>query len=1507
MFSTREPRCASSPFSAISVSSSSPNTTLSSTEPSQFVTYTGKSSNSNCILDEAVLPRTRHSGLYADASLTQWQNSTDGRQHQLLVYVAPSTARQFVSLSSAQTYLLRRLSGSRGNPLSTTDDVEGEAGTHGRALRGGHWCIAYEVDVGWREAVSARSDTETASTHRSLVFWCFTLEPLPKAQLAMCREALRACISVPSGTVAADRTAPRQCAAASSMPMYLQKWMLHEILVTPLYVCVNPVAVAPLNTSADLFLVRRLASSCVPVDAAEAAGAASAALDAFLRDSPTCGALVYAILQQQQQRTAHETVGPPLSIVDSCACVFAERSNCTQYEEVLAADVYVSAVSALPPVPLPTRSSGTCSSAVAMQLTASPSAPHERREDEILDHNVEAWAGTLSRHLLRRWARLRAQSVLCCGERQATLRHRRGLVLRHVADSMGATAAASSAQFDSCARRLRAALYLLDTLRPAGSVPGGHIRNRGEGNSSVVVDALDVVLEDCEDDAGRGELPEVQRRYRLVRGCVRRVAAFAPAATLRCPANGSRLTPEPDYLRFPWCAAHSAALTLTAAQVCEAPFSTPSRAPMNSASSAPTALHPHMSLSELDACMSSLQFTAEQQTCLHELTYSVVYLSSLTFISQKGSSAGPAVVSSKSMPALTAAAQLLRLPASELAAALTTVTAREDGQSASVAKRHALNCSGAMQMQRSLVVHLGGLVVRTLVYLINAALRRDRHVGTETRTFTVSTIVDAEDTALREPHTHMPNTHNEYREGSGCGLTEWYAAYLRCHASIAVRNRLVGALKREVCYEGVELDVDCWLDELSSPSTASTTTQLQLHRVAAEVRDVATRVRMPSANQRGRDTIVTADMAAGAYDLVDTACEIPVMAELAHILEEVTLRCIGTDTFAAPSLSSLEAVQSALAEQLQALAASTCHAVASEEADTSAREKEVVCTWEGTACADSSACDGALLLTFPCGMHPPLRLSVRCLAADIFTAARLCVTGTTPAIQEILCGVSKRCTSLISTGVSPDDERGAELRMWQSALCHVYGSRDREEVMSASPLISPCSAHEALQSILPLRYRPRSSIASIAMNAGQCDRNTTPVAPDFLYVLLAVPVPADTVRWESLPDVGGPDQERWGLPGAYPFLEPVPPSNAPMPFAPAVRAALTSDDALASHLHERDPLLLALFLWSRLCHCHVCPMSVFAKVCAVPLLTSYAQWRPPTSVPPQRTATTSLAAVESREDFMRESTVRSVADTASCAAERGPQLCASAMMPGEAASRFMKRVRHLQRRARYRELCLLAVTEVPCCRDGGVVLGVSAVFLRSAAVAAIQSCCAELHEMAGQRLQKTGRGFLARRHLFIAQVEQRQKSMHGHHGSPRLTHGRLGNSVAAASTEMRVFEALERTRDAQLAQAAHERVNAVVNSTRHLSLTVSWLQQGWTQTLELLEGELVGAVMQINAYETQRRSAEDAARQEARLTLRGHGGGMEESLDRHKGASHTSAGDYGGAATPRVESGREGQ
>ncbi|CBZ34679.1 hypothetical protein, conserved [Leishmania donovani] len=1272
----------------------------------------------------------------------------------------------------------------------------------------------------------------------------------------MCRAALWACISVSSGTAAADHTPPRQCATASSRPTASQDWMLHDILVTPLYVCVNAAAVVPLNTSADLLLVRRVASGGVPADAAEVMAAASAALEVLLRESPTCGALVYALLQQQRQRTVHDTVASPLSILDSSACIFAEGSDFTQYEEALAADVYVSAVPSLPAAPPSTRLPGTRSPAETTQLVTSPSAPPEEEGGNAFDHSFEAWAAKVSQHLLRRWARLPSQTVLCCGERQATLRHRRGLVLRHAADVRGSTTPASATQSDSYVRRLRAALYLLDALRPVGSLPGRHICDRGEANSSVVVDALEVVLEECEEDGRRCEPPELQRRYRFLRGRARRVAAFAPAAALGWLADGSRFIPEPDYLQLPWCAAHAAALTLTAAQVHATSSSTPS--------------HAHVSLAELDACMDTLQFTAEQQTGLHELAYSVLYLASLTFTSQRGSSGGPAAVSSNSLPALSAAAQLLRLPASELVAALTTVAAREGVQSTSVATRHALNCAGAMQMQRTLVAHLGGLVVRTLMYLINAALHVDGRVAAEARTLTLAATADIEDTAGQEQHAHMPDAHGERHEGCGCGLTKWYAAYVRCHAAMAVRDRLVGALQREACYEGVELEVDSWLDELSAASTAPITTALRLGRVAAEVREIATRVMMPSAKQRGKGTIVTPHTAAGAYDFAETTCDIPVLSELAHILEAVTSRCIGVDVSAAPPLSSPEAVQCILTEQLQALAASARQATASEVVDTAMRAAEVVCTWEGTASADSSACDGALLLTFPCGLHPPLRLSVRCLAVDIFTAARLCVTGATLAMQQIIGDVSKRCASWTSAGISPEGEGRGEARMVQSPLHHVDRGRGGEEGMSASPTLTPFSAHAALQSILAHRHRSRSSIANIAMNVGHRDDHTASLASDFWYVILAVPVLAETASWGSLPDAGDLDQHQRSSPGAYPFLEPVLPHEAPVPPTPAPRVALTRDDALATHLHERDPLVLALFFWSRLCHCHVCPVPVFAKVCAVPLLTSYAQWRPSMKASSHNTATTSSAAVEGRETFLSESTARTVTDSASSAPVRTPRLRMRAMAPDDAAAEFLNRVRHLQRQARHRELCLLALTEVPCCSDGGVVLGVSAVFLRSAAVAAIRSCCAELRETAVRCLQETGRGFLARRRLCFAHEQQRQQRQQEHRRSLRLTNSCLGNAAAPASAEMRERGALEHARDAQLAQAAHERTHALTYSTRHLSHNVSRLQQGWTETLELLEGELVGAMVQINTYETQRWSAEDAARQEARLALRVH-------------------------------------
>ncbi|KAG5500112.1 hypothetical protein JIQ42_04447 [Leishmania sp. Namibia] len=1427
---------ASSPYSPISVSSSSPPTSSLSTSPSRLVESAGKKSSSSCIPreGEAAPPRARSPRSHARSSGRWLRQSIHDRHHRLLAYVAPSTTRQFVSLSSLQAYFLRHRSASCGHPSDASGIAEAEAFTDLSALRGGHWCIAYEVDASWREGVPPQGNSEAASQQCCPKPWCFTLEPLPAEQRAMCCAALRACTCDSFGAVAIDGTPPGQCSDASSRPMMCQGWPLHDILVTPLYVCVNPAAVVPLDTSAGLRLTHRAARE------GESAGAAE--LDALLRESPTCGTLVYALLKQQERRSRRDKVAPPLSILDSNIWPFAEKGDCTEHREALAADVYVSAVS--------------------------PSPPREEEEDDIFDCHSGSWAATLSQHLLHRWARLSSQAVLCCGERQAALRHRKGLLLRHTSDIQWDTRAALAAHNDVYARRLSAALYLLDALRPAGTVSGRHIGDGGEASASVVVDALDVYLEECESDGAHRQPPEAHLRYRFLRGRVRRVAAFAPVAALTSVADAPRFTPEPDYAELPWCAAHSAALPASAAQATASSPLTSSNAPTTGPATAPPPRHPPVSLSGLDASMSSLRFTPEQQTCLHDLAYSVAYLTSLKFTERGGSSAGPAEVSSTSLPALSAAAQLLRLPTSELVTVLTTVDAREDGKSASPATRRALNCAGATQMQRVLVAHLGGLVVRALMQLINIALDAD-DVGTEARTFTLAAITDDEETTAQTQRAHMPNKREKSPEGSGGGLATWYAAYGRCRVATDVRDRLLGVLQREVCYEGVGLEVNSWLDQLSTASTAPITTALRLGNVAAEVREVSARVTAPSAKQIGRGAIVAAHNAAGAYESVGTECDIPVMAELAHILEGVASRCMSVDVSAAPPLSSLAEVQQLLAEKLQALAASARHAAAMEESKASTRAAEVECTWEGAASAGSRVCDGVLVLTFPSGLHSPLRLSIHRLAADIFTAARLCVMGTTVAMQRILHGVCKWCMSWIPTVIAADDGRKSGQRIGQKVRQHVDGGHDMEESMGVSSPVCLCSVHEALNSALTLHRSDSRSFTSMGVDAGHGDGTATRVTSEFLYVMLAIPVPAEAARWGTWLEIGDLSQQRWGSQSSYPFLEPVPPYEAPVPLSPAADVSVTRDDALAAYLHERDPMLLALFFWSRLCHCHMCSVPVFAKACAVPLLTLYARRRPPARASPQRGATSSSAAVKAREFVASESALPAVTDAASGAPACTPWLRAHAAAPDEAAAKLLKRVHHLQSQGRYRELCLLALKKVPQCGAGDAVLGVSVVFLGAAAVAAIQSCCRELRDMSARCIQEAGRGFAARRRLCFAQKQQLQQRQQQLRRTAHFTDNRLVRA-AAASAEMLKREDFECARDSQLAKTAEERTSVLIDSARQLSRTVSLLQQGWTETLELLEGELAGAVREVNVYEAQRRDAEDTARQEARLALRVH-------------------------------------
>ncbi|KAG5476912.1 hypothetical protein LSCM1_05245 [Leishmania martiniquensis] len=1236
-----------------------------------------------------------------------------------------------------------------------------------------------------------------------------------------------------------------------------QGWPLNDILVTPLYVCTNPAAVVPLDTSADLRLVGRAASDSASFDAAE--------LDVLLRELPTCGALVYA-LGRQQQRARRGKVALPLSILDSSIWASALGNDFTEKVEALAADVYVSAVSpSLPSAP----SSWTSSPASVTKSAASLTVPRVESADRVLSSHSEAWAATLSQQLLRRWARLPSQSVVCCGERQATLRQRKGLLLRHISDIQRDTGPAEATHSDPYAHKLSAALYLLDALRPACPASGRQACDSDEALSSVVVDALDMFLEECKDDNGHRQPPEGLRRYRLWRGRVRRLAAFAPAVGPLWATDEPWLIPEPNYLQLPWCTAHSAALALSAAQASAAYPSCTTHVPASSAASVPPPPHTHVALSRLDDCMRTLRFTPEQQTCLHELAYGVVYLASLKFVPRRGSGTGPAEVSPSSLPALSAAAQLLHLPTSALVTALTTMEARENGAPSSLSTQHALNCAGATQMQRVLVAHIGGLLVRSLLQLINTALDVDGHAGTAVRTLTLAATTDDEDTTAQIQCAHVPDKHCESREASGHGLVAWYAAYVRSHIAANARDRLIGALQREVCCEGVGLEVRSWLDQLSAVSTGPTAAALRVDVVAAEVREVSARVMMPSTKQAGRGAIVAAHAAASAYESVGIGSGIPVLAELALILEGVASRCIGVHASAMPPLSSLAEVQHALTKRIQALAASARQTRAVEAGNASAHSPEVVCTWEDAASADISAGDGALLLTFPGGLHPPLRLSVRRLASDIFAAARLCVMGTTRAMQRLLHGFCKWCMSVIPTVIADEDRGRRAVRVEPHQRQHVGGGRERDGPMNGPSLICPCSVHEALRCTLALHRSNRSSIADREVDASH--RGSPAITPttDFLYVMLAIPVPREPARWETLLDIGEADhrQHLRGSPSVHLFLERVPPHEAPVSSSPAGQVAVTRDDVLAAYLRERQPLLVALFLWSRLCHCHLCPVSVFAKACAVPLLTSYARWPPSARVPPRSVATSSLAAEESREDGVGDGALLSVTDVTSRGLAGRSWLRAHPVAPDEAAAKLLKRVRQLQSQGRYRELCLLAVERVPQCGDGGAVLGVSVVFIGASTVAAIQSCCRELHDASARSIQEAGRGFAARRCLCFARQQQLQQRQQQRHQTAHSADNRLV-SAAASSTEMRRREDLERVRDALLTKTAHRRTNVLINAARHLSHAVSLLQQRWTETLELLEGELTGAVREINVHEEQRQAAEDVARQEARMSWR---------------------------------------
>lgn len=1321
----------------------------------------------------------------------------------LLVYVAPTTARQFISLSGAQTHLEGAYQRARRHGINEKAPDELPQVKVG-PLCGGRWCAAYEVCSSTLPDANNNSPASSAEapSPRSQCVWCYTLEPLPQEQRDVCQVALGASLR------------GRSTSLTSAGRLSRQERLLYDILVTPLYISSTPGAVRCIPCAADLRWVAE------PAAGVDVLANARAAAERLLGAAPSCASLVYAVAEQHR----HRRTCPPIALLPS--------------SDAFTADVYLTAASTEP-----------------------------TRQQEAADDAAEskALAAQLSRRLLHGGgASAPRQAVVWCSGAQAApvLRHRAALLSQHAREVCrhddGAPAAPSQPQSTASggdnggvalAGRLCAAQQLLDALRPS----------RPSGGASHVIDAVTLVLyqgrapaegqASATSAAATAATTVKKARCSLLQAAVWRVAAFpAPTGSGQGP-NVPASTPEPDITDTAWWAAHAAAVAQTLSELSGTTPEVTGVGHGGGCGSGEAAARAPLTVAQLSAWLEVLGLTSAQQAALHDLTYAAVHLAAVRFTSLSRSGHGPAEVAPSALPALHTAAALLRLPADELSAILTSMEASNgdgvaDRRVASpspsqlpspnnAAARHALNTAGAAQMQRAVVAHLGGILVDAALCLMNRALcgaggAPHPHDRGATRAVSLVAAALCEEGELKARDAAV-------QQGSGGGLQAWYGAYVLCHVALSLRSRLPAALRQEACCEGVELEVDTWLDQLHAPSSEPSATPASR---AAEVRAVAARVLLPATELQAAwfaETAATTTSAAAYRGDGEEGEEegrplLPAMAAVAGALDAVYAQCSQPHTCdsaktATPPLVSVDAVQRELSRRLEELVGGLR---ADEEGEGTAAAvtpdkamPEVSCEWTAPA---SSADDGArrdrlLTLTFPRGLHPGVHLSVRRLAADVFAAARLCAMGKTPGVHRALRHVRRDCDAFFSNAADIWAGGGDGVDASVDALLELLG-RDRRTV------------HQRLNSVLAVLSPPTSEVVGDEL---------MPKQADYICVVDSVAVPSRVAAEATalaVPGAGGEATtlELWLDAEETTASAAVPPDitqhtrNAHGSHRGSAASVLSLDDALTTHLRDRHPLLLALFVWSRLCHVHVCPVPVFAVEWAMPLLTAHCAW--PRVMPSTR---------------------------------------------NENAATLLRRARALRRHARYRELCLLATHAVPCFRDGpdgesgsgtgAAVLGVSAVFLRVGAVAAASACAAALRDAAVRCLQAAGRGALARRRCPRVAGSPSEPRDAGTATSRQRTstsaaHGGSGSPAMAART------ALEKARDAQLVATAEQRRAALRTSSRQLSHAVGQLQQHWTETLELLEAEVCGAAAQINAFEAQRRAAEDAARLEARRTLR---------------------------------------
>ena len=1348
-----------------------------------------------------------------------------------LVYVTPALTQQFVSLSDAADFVKCHVE------LQRKKEEEEEKNGREKELSGGYWRLGYVVHA--FTAAAAESESCVAPPRTG---WCFTLEPLPAEQLAACRMRLTSVAGTSASSPSIESrhhphahspllksTAPSDSRthlhhslrqAEREHDLRTLPFVFHDLLTTPLYVCTRAEAVVELPGSLSLLL----SSLSHAAAAGRGVGTLDASLQALLQAVPSRAALVYTLRQR------HCFQLPLLPLVGPLNA--SEREGAEEEEEGCSwpAGGAAAAAAVSPAVELYVALGGA-----QPQEAAEVAGEQEKRQKEgaVVPTPCGPLVHVIQARAARRWG---SQTVLFNeGNDQAGLRLRR-MVVEELCRSAPCTP-------PSLLPKLQAALRILDALTPSGP-----------RNSAVVVHALDLFLQRIEPPTPRATTEETPSQLlRVVGGRVRRVVAEAGAyTTANAPSSVSEvataasaeegLVPETDVLALSWLTSNESVKEHDEAGPTEKQPASWTRMQSRPASYAPPPSSP-MTYAEREACMQALGMPDELRTHVHDLTQAIVLLASLTFTTRRGTAGSDrasnnreaALLATACVPVCETASRLLRLSSPlELVQVLTMVDVRSGSGSGTV--RHALNCAGACQLQSVLVAHLGGLLVRTLLHAVNCALQDDVQLRHETQqrqssetsapsasvvSLVVGSNVDAE---CEEASKQSPDSE------SGGGLRAWYSAYARCRVTCAVCAGLVGRVRQEAQCEGVEREVDTWIDTLASRARDASDTGADVATAIAEAAALAQHVPL-------------SDVLPGDGDGGDAAPAPRSVERLAAAINAVVDQCSDDDTNA--SVSTVAAVQELLQSALKGLmdeddgedeggddemkkssGMPSRQDLQRRPLPSCVSESDVKVVWssvrssrEACACGDVDATPdhkSGLLVSSKSGLCPPLHLSLPRLAADLLSSVRLRKIGATAAVQSVMTAVAVRSASLVrgpAAGITPHDDLTSDL---ESASVSCTEGRPARRTADVPQRFT--SAADALVDALTLQP-PRKGPTPLEGQLHPALRSLTVVQT----------IPVSAAQWTAAASIS-----------RIPFLEPVFPLSTAS-IAHDDSTGETVDDAAMEFVWRREPLLLALFFWNRLCHSQVCPVGRFGKEWAVPLLIAWAL-HPASST-----------------SCLLPSTLGEAAPT-----QRA--LCVAAL--SEEGTALLRRVHALRSQARYRELTLLALTTiVPLGRT--VVLGVSCVFFSAATAEAMARWRAALQDAAARRVQSAGRGWQVRRRLALA-AQPCNKSAESAMGQDR---GRTSTAPAQQQrvltpAQLRERAVLEQQREDALRETSHQLTATLRGSADHLCNVVCALQQRWTTTLELLEGELVGATAEINRFETQRRAAEDASRQEARTRAR---------------------------------------